>query len=52
MAKNNSVIVFYMNRYKSVHGDYFVRPTIKGSKVKKGQNLKLLQITKIKVKRY
>ena len=32
---------------KSVHSDLFVRPTVKGSKVKEVKNLKILQMAKI-----
>ena len=35
-------------RCKSVHGDLFVRPTIKGSKVKERSNYKMCQMTKVK----
>ncbi len=43
-VKNYSVNVSSIEqRYKSVHIDVFVRPTIKGSKVKEGQILKIVQ---------
>ena len=34
---------------KSVHGDLVVQPTVKGSKVKDGQNFKVSQMAKITV---